>query len=99
MLLRRLLVRPAESFRITETCPRDSAEKPPSGGTSPPPARKLSAPRTATLHHTTILRRGHGNPPGPARQLSGHDNPPPRTREPSATSTTTLRPRQPSGTN
>src|SRR5262245_11831141 len=46
--------------------------------------RKLSAARpetlrfrTATLHHTTILRREHANSPGSARQPSG-------TRQPSA---------------
>src|SRR5262245_57366510 len=61
MITRRLLVRPAESSRSTESCPRDSTENPPSCGNSPPPDRQLSATRTATLHHTATFRDPHGN--------------------------------------
>src|SRR5262245_19736880 len=56
MITRRLLVRPAESFRSTESCPRGSTERPPRLENSPPPARQLSATSTTTLHHTAILR-------------------------------------------
>src|SRR5215472_11622694 len=83
MITRRLLARPAESSRSTESSPRDSTAKPPSLENSPRPARQPSAPRPATLRHTATLRAPPDNSPGPARQPSarepgstaGHGNP------------------------
>src|SRR5215472_8254204 len=60
-----------ESFRSTESCPRDGTEKPPRLENSPPPARQLTGTSTTTLRLRQPSAARTPNAPGLARQPSG----------------------------